>query len=368
MTDAGAAAVPARQHTIRAQNLGLVLRQIAADPGRSRAQLAQATGLTRTTISALVDELIERDLVAELTPGRGARGRPASPLVLNRAGPAGLGIEINVDYLAGCVVDLTGTVRAHRTVVSDNRAVSPRIGLRRATRLATNLPGWQGTRCAAQLQRWLGRPVTVDNEANLAALAQLWHDGAVSDFVLISGEIGVGAGLVMDGRLFRGVRGLAGEFGHVVIHPDGPPCGCGANGCLEQFAGQEALLDRAGLLDQPDPGATRMNSAVAALVDGAGRGEQRTRRALAEAGRALGIALADLINTVDIPTVVLGGLYARLGEWLVAPIWAELERRVISANWAPPTVLISALGTDAAVRGAAGVAVSQILDGATAVG
>ncbi len=123
MTDGGA--VPARQRTIRDQNLGLVLRQIAATPGRSRAQLAQITGLARTTISALVDDLSDRGLVAEQSPDRSTRGRPASPLVLNREGPGGLGIEINVDYVAACVVDLTGTVRAHRTVVSDNRAVSP---------------------------------------------------------------------------------------------------------------------------------------------------------------------------------------------------------------------------------------------------
>jgi predicted NBD/HSP70 family sugar kinase len=383
----GATVLPARQHTIRTQNLGLVLRQIAATPGRSRAQLAQTTGLTRTTISALVDDLIDRGLVAELTPGRGARGRPASPLVLNRSGPAGLGIEINVDYLAAGVVDLTGAIRAHRTVVSDNRALSPRLGLQRATRLATaliaevglpiagvtvalpglvdadgtlrrapNLPGWQGVRCAAQLQESLGLPLTVDNEANLAALAQLWHDDGLTDFVLVSGEIGVGAGLVMDGRLFRGVRGMAGEFGHVLIHPDGPPCGCGANGCLEQFAGQEALLRRTGLLD------------VATLVSRAAAGDGRTQGALTEAGRALGVALADLINTLDIPTVVLGGLYARLGEWLVPAIRAELDRRVISADWAAPTVLISALGADAAVRGAAGVAVAKILDDAVGVG
>jgi predicted NBD/HSP70 family sugar kinase len=380
----GVMVLPARQHTIRTQNLGLVLRQIATTPGQSRAQLATATGLTRTTISALVDELIDRGLIAEQTPGRGARGRPASPLALNPQGPAGLGIEINVDYLAGCIVDLTGAVRAHRTVPADNRGRSPRVGLRRAATLARqlidevglpiagvtvalpglvdadgtlrrapNLPTWQGTRCATRLSELLELPVSVDNEANLAALAQLWHDSALTDFVLVSGEIGVGAGLVMDGRLFRGVRGLAGELGHVVVHPDGPACGCGANGCLEQFAGQEALLRRAGLPD------------VAALVTRAASGDVRTGGALAEAGRALGVALADLINTVDVPTVVLGGLYARLGEWLVAPIRAELDRRVISASWAPPTVLISALGTDAAVRGAAGIAVTRILDGGT---
>lgn len=396
----GAGALPARQHTIRTQNLGLVLRQIAATPGQSRAQLAHTIGLTRTTISALVDELIDGGLVAEQSPGRGSRGRPASPLVLNPDGPAGLGLEFNVDYLSCCVIDLTGAVRAHRSVASDNRAVTPPVGMWRAGKLAAeliaevglpiagvtvalpglvdadgtlrrapNLPGWQGLRCAADLSQLLDLPVTVDNEANLAAMAQLSHNSELTDFVLVSGEIGVGAGLVLDGRLFRGVRGMAGELGHVVVHPDGPPCGCGANGCLEQFAGQEAMLRRAGLFGpstEADTGSADTeagpDSAVRTLVERAAAGDGHARQALTEAGQALGIALSDLVNTLDIPTVVLGGLYARLGAWLVEPICAELGRRVISASWAPPDVLISELGTDAAVRGAAGVAVSRILE------
>jgi predicted NBD/HSP70 family sugar kinase len=376
---------PAGQHTVRQHNRALVLRRVADVPRQSRAQLALATGLTRTTVSALVDELLAADLLAELAPDRGSRGRPGAPLVLNANGRAGLGLEVNVDYIAGCVLDLTGAVRAYATEPVDNRCLTPRAGLQRAVKLARrvraeaeadgltiaaasvavpglvdpagrlrrapNLPAWSGADIAEAVADALALPVTVDNEANLGALAQFWFGTPAGrrDFVLVTGEIGVGAGLVLDGRLFRGVRGLAGELGHVMVDPVGPPCGCGANGCLEQVAGQDALLVAAGLGD------------VEELVRRAIARDERTLAVLARAGRALGIALAGLINVVDVPVVLLGGLYARLGEWLLKPITAELARRVVGRDWAPVEVAVSSLGTDAAVRGAAGTVVQQLI-------
>jgi predicted NBD/HSP70 family sugar kinase len=383
---------PAGQQTVRRHNLGLVLEQIANGHGRSRAQLAHSTGLTRTTVSALVDDLVASRLVSELAPDRGSRGRPASPLVLNPDGPAGLGIEVNVDYISACVVDLTGALRARRTTITDNRLGTPRAGLQRALRLAEqvwadvdlpvagvtlalpglvdgsgvlhrapNLPRWEGVDSVPVLSDALGLPVTVDNEANLAALAELWFGAALPNFLLVSGEVGVGAGVVLDGRLFRGTRGLAGELGHVVVDPTGPRCGCGANGCLEQLAGQEALVRNAELAGAISTSTADPNGAVAQLVALASAGDARVLRVLAEAGTALGVALAGAVNLFDVPAVVLGGLYAQLGQWVVGSLSAELEQRVISHGWEPLDVRISVLGADAAMRGAAGAVVQGVL-------
>jgi predicted NBD/HSP70 family sugar kinase len=391
---------PAGQHTVRQHNRALVLRQIADGPPQSRAQLALATGLTRATVSALVDELLAADLLAELSPDRGSRGRPGAPLTLNANGPAGLGVEVNVDYISACVLDLTGTVRVAETELVDNRRISAAAGLRRAIRLAArvrstaeadglrvtaaavgvaglvdaagvlrrapNLPGWRAIDLGAAFGVALQLPVTADNEANLAALAQLWFGrpgplGQPRDFVLVSGEIGIGAGVILDGRLYRGVRGHAGELGHVVIDPAGPPCGCGANGCLEQVAGQEALLARAGIVGEAGTPLAVPAGAIAELQARAQAGDRRARAAIAEAGTALGIAIAGLVNVVDVPVVVLGGLYARLGGWLVDPIRAELDRRVVSREWAPVEVSVSDFGSDAAVRGAAGSVVKALI-------
>ena len=119
--------VPARQQLLKRQNLSLVLRQIAASQRLSRAQLSAQTGLTKATVSTLVDALMDVGLVVERDPERGLIGRPGSPLSLNPRGPAGLGIEINVDYVSCCVLDLTGSVRFRRTILGDNRPLNPRL-------------------------------------------------------------------------------------------------------------------------------------------------------------------------------------------------------------------------------------------------
>jgi predicted NBD/HSP70 family sugar kinase len=378
---------PAGPRTVKRHNRALILGHLIEAP-LTRAQLAQITGLTRATASSLVDELIAGALLVEHAATRGERGRPANPVALNPDGPVGLGVEINVDYISACIVDLTGAVRRHRSVPVDARTVAPEAGLALAAGLAVdvlaeaaglglrahgaglalpgivdaggllrrapNLPEWHdlavGTRFGALMAEH-GLPlVTVENEANLAALAELWFGaGRRHDFVRVSAEIGVGAGVVLGAELFRGVRGYAGELGHVVVDPDGPRCACGNRGCLEPLAGQDALLAATGLTDSD------------ALVARAAAGDRRTLAAIEAAGQALGVALAGVINLIDVPEVVLGGLYARLEPWLRAPIEVELAARVLSRPWAPLTVSASALSADAAVRGAAGAVVQQVL-------
>jgi predicted NBD/HSP70 family sugar kinase len=367
------------QRAVRRQNLALVLGEIADGEPVSRAGVAQRTGLTRGTVSSLVEELIAAELVTELAAARGGTGRPANPLQLNRSGPAGLGIEIGVDEVRACVVDLSGAVRAQRSVPSDHRAREPAAGLDRAAALAAevvadvvaevgsvaglrvegagvalpgivgrdgvlqrapNLPRWVDVAVDAELAGRLGLPVDVGNEADLAALAELWFGDGPADFVHVSGGVGVGAGIVLDGELFRGPGGRAGELGHVVVDPDGPACSCGGRGCLEQLAGQPALLALAGADD------------VAGLLRSPGR-------AVAVAGRALGVALAGVVNLVDVPAVVLGGLYARLGEPLAAAVTAELRGRVPSRP--DVRVRLSAAGTGGALRAAAALVVRRRL-------
>jgi predicted NBD/HSP70 family sugar kinase len=232
-------------------------------------------------------------------------------------------------------------------------------------RRAPNLPDWQDVDVAGAFSDALDLPVTVDNEANLAALAELWFgaEAGLQDFVLVSGEVGVGAGVVLGGRLYRGVRGHAGELGHVVVDPNGPRCGCGANGCLEQVAGQEALLRNADLVGAAGTPIAATDGAVEQLLNRAIAGDRSTLQVLTSAGAAIGVALAGLVNVVDVPVVLLGGLYARLGQWLLEPIMAELDRRVVSRAWAPVEVRVSALGLDAAVRGAGGTVVQQLIAG-----
>jgi predicted NBD/HSP70 family sugar kinase len=206
--------------------------------------------------------------------------------------------------------------------------------------------------------------VYCDNEANLAALGERWFGGRddLQDFVFVSGEIGVGAGIVIEGELFRGVRGLGGELGHVTVDPTGLKCSCGGRGCLERVAAREALLEAAGLSSTAGTAVGSPSESMAELLRRALAGEPATLLALEKAGGALGIALSAFLNVLDLPTVVLGGFYAELAPWLIGPVTAELRDRVVNRSWSSTDVVVSSLGAEASVVGAAGITTRRIID------
>ncbi|MFF3444759.1 ROK family protein [Streptosporangium sp. NPDC002721] len=384
---------PVRQENLRPLNLELIFRHIVAT-GRpvSRTELATVTGLARPTITRIAEELLAGSLLTETGLTRNGRaGRPRVGLTLSDRGPAGLGLDIRADALAACVVDLTGTVRhlafapstyagadapdvlarlAHMaraaieavtaedlTVVTATLAVPGPVHAG-VVRSAPEL-GWREVDAGALLRAALDHlgpldlPLTVDNQANLAALGELYAgDNAPSSFVYVSGGLGIGAGIVLDGRLLRGARGWSGELGHVTVYPDGEPCPCGSRGCLQTYASLPAILG-----DEPAPAGTTPDTAVTGRAE---EGRPATLAALDRAGTTLGVALADTLNILDIDTVLLGGSFSLLSSWLTANIRAEIDRRVLSAAWAPVTIRPALLGPDAAVIGAALTSIDQV--------
>ena len=386
---------PASQAGMRRQNLALVMGALAGGGPLSRAGVAARTGLTRAAVSSLVEELLGGGLLTEAGAAPSGRvGRPGTALTLHPEGPAGLGLEIGVTHLAGCLVDLSGRTRALERVErgrTDGGDGEPAVLLGRLAGLARRTAGghglavagvtvavpgllgagagvlahapnlgWRSVPVARMLGDRLGPglgslAVEVDNEANLGAQAELWLADGARDAVHVSADAGIGAALVVGGRLLRGARGFAGEIGHVPVHPGGPPCACGARGCLEQYAGQEAVARAAGL-------PTGRGDRVAALARGAAGGDPAVLRALRRAGAALGTALAGAVNLVDPAAVVLGGAYAELGDWLVPAVRRELGARVAVRPWDPAALTVSRLGRDGPVRGAAMVAVRRIVE------
>ena len=391
----------ANQRAVRRHNLGVVLRHVADHGPRSRATIALETGLNKTTVSSLVTELISLDLLVERgLEQRGTVGRPGQVVELSGDGVVALGLEINVDYLAVRALDLTGADRHRSLDVYDNRLVPVAEVLDRlaahasaaleavqaeglrpvgatvalpglvdaargALLIAPNL-GWNDVAVVDELHERLAGPefpVVADNEANLAALAELWEGTArgLRDVLYVSGEIGVGGGIIVGGELFRGAHGFGGEFGHMTMDPGGRPCGCGSRGCLETVAGLEALLEMAGL--DPSEAATTTGSGepVAELASRARAGDETALGALREAGRWLGIAIASAANLLNFQAVVLGGFFGQLSTWLAAPIARELESHVLASDWAVPRLLPSTLGPEAAVRGAAAQSLRRVL-------
>ncbi|AVH60239.1 MULTISPECIES: ROK family transcriptional regulator, partial [Streptomyces] len=377
--------LPDTQQGMRRRNLSRVMHTVSAEGPLSRAAVASHIGLTRAAVSTLVDELIRSGLLEELGPERPGRvGRPGSALAVSGHGPAGIGAEVGVDHLAVCAVDLRGAVRARAVRYGTNRGRAPEPVIEELTALvrrviaeaegeglwpaglAVAVPGlvardartvvrapnldWHDTDLGALLPGEL--PLTVGNEANFGGLAELWLGEATPrDFLHVSAEIGIGAAVLVDGRLLRGTRGFAGELGHVPVRPEGPECPCGGRGCLEQYAGEEAVLRAAGLEQGEDR--------VGLLAERAAQGDTKVRRALREAGTALGIALTGAVNLLDPETVVLGGALSGLAPWLLPSLERELARRTAGPACA---VSVSRLGPEGPLLGAAHSVVRAVLD------
>jgi predicted NBD/HSP70 family sugar kinase len=388
------------QRAVRRHNLGLVLRQVVERGPRSRATIAQDTGLNKSTVSSLVSELMEFGLLMERgAEHRGTAGRPGLVVDVARDGVVALGLEVNVDYLGVQATDLSGGSRYKAMEAVDNRGRTVEVVLDRLAEMASDavrevraqglrpigatvaLPGlvdvqrgalliapnlhWTDVDVVAGLRAKMTEgplEIDIDNEANLAALAELWEGVAagVSDFMYASGEVGVGGGIVLGGELFRGYRGFGGEFGHTTVEPEGRPCACGSRGCLETRAGLEPLLANAGL----DHEAAKP---VNELVRRAQGGDERALGALADCGHWLGIALGSVVNLLSPQAIVLGGFFAPLADWLAPVIAGELQQRVLGGNGAVPPVLPSSLGAEAAMRGAAATQLRRVLADPTLV-
>lgn len=400
-----ALAQPADQAAVRRSNLALVLRHLGARGARSRAGIAADTGLNKATVSSLVAELVDRGLVREGEVDRaGAVGRPGKSVELDGRCVGGIGVEINVDYLTALVLDLTRTVLFEQRVALDVQALPPGdvldavaeltaravrecrrrdvlpVGVTVAIPALVDVEGgvvafapnlhWRDVPVVRgmteRLTGLLGEhpvPIRVANDANLAALGEYAMGGVAGtpDLVYLTGEIGVGGGVISGGRLLGGAEGFSGEVGHIQLDPAGHECGCGRRGCWETLVGMAGMLRLAADADDPvsDP-SLDLEQRLDMIRRRAETGDRRTLDALAEVGAGLGVGASILINFVNPRVVVLGGYFARLGPYLLGPMMAELRSRVIAPDIGGCRVELSTLGFAAASRGGANVALEAV--------
>lgn len=398
MSDPSRQLGPSDQAAIRRVNLARVLEEVRRGP-QSRASIAVATGLTKATVSSVVSDLLDRGLVRDA--GRqadGALGRPGRLVELDGTSVGVLGLEANADFLIAYGTDLSGRVLVDQRITFDTMhssvdeavvqlgrlgreavgrfadtelagvaiAVPALVDAARGTVLyAPNLP-WRNIALADLLRGELSLPdtvpITVDNDANAAALAEYRYgsEAGTSHMVCVSGAIGVGGGLIVDGKLLRGADGFSGEIGHIPVDPLGEKCGCGRIGCLETKIGLSALMRAVepGLsVTGPirDPG-----ERVAELLRRAQSGEPRVLSALAEVGTWLGIGASILVNLVNPQVIVLGGYFAAVAPYMVPTAMSELRARCVGGDAATCRITASVLGFGAAVRGGAGAALEAV--------
>ncbi|GAA1664346.1 ROK family protein [Glycomyces endophyticus] len=368
---------------VRANNLGFVLRQVRAEGRCSRADLAAKTGLNKATVSSLVAELIERRVLRESGSVIGNIGRPAVLLSVDTGYYASLGVEVNVDYMTLVAVDLAGNRllswrRAHDGSGSTpGKSVSALAGLakravdrmdsegRQILGLAVAVPGmidndgvvqrapmlgWSDFDLTGRLRQAMRDPkyaVTADNDANLGAVAEQRFGSwaGVSNMIYLTGEIGLGAGLIVDGELRRGATGFAGEIGNLLIEVDGRV------GRVEDFAGIRAVLNE--LSESEDVNGTEVEAEVEDVVTRARAGEPRVVEALDRIGRSLGAGIALAVDLLNPEAVVLGGHYQALSTWIGPAAETELAARTHASGAGGAEIVVSALGHEAPALGAA---------------
>ena len=386
-------------------NLGLVLRRLRDQGPRSRATLAAELGLTRGSASTLVADLAERGLVRSGGVERGAVGRPGTTVELDGRTVAGLGAEVNVNHVSTLALDLSGEVLSEHKLGLDARALpatevldrlaglvretvadvqlggAEPVGLTvgvaglvdRERDLLTHAPNleWRDVPVGELLRERLrpAYPVTVDNESNLATIAEATPgDPERQDILVIFGEVGVGGGIVADGRLVRGRQGYAGEFGHMTIDPQGRRCACGRVGCWETLVGLRALLDLAADPDDPvrDP-ALGIDDRLSELNRRAELGDTRTLDALFTVGGWVGVGAAVLVNALNPAAIVLGGYFAAVGNHMRPALESRLRDGVLAPDAGGTRIELSTLGFTAAVRGGAAAALESVFADPTRV-
>jgi predicted NBD/HSP70 family sugar kinase/biotin operon repressor len=379
--------------SLRELNRLRVLETVRERGSVSRADIARQTGLARSTVSSLVSDLQGSGLVVESPSANGRDhgsskgGRPPVLLALNPSAGAVLGIhfdhrfvrvavaeldhrilaeearELDVDHDAASTFDVAAELAEHvvaRAGVKAERLLGAGVAVpgpidheTGAVGSTTIMPGWVGLDLAAELERRLSLPVHIDNDANLGALAEsvLGAGRDVSEMVYVMLSSGIGAGLILGGRLHRGARGTAGEIGHVVVNEQGPICRCGNRGCLETYAGAFALAE---LLR-----ASHGDLTPERMIELAQEGDPACRRVIGDSARIVGNVVAALCNQLNPQRIVVGGTVSPAGELVLEPMRDVVRRFAIPAAADDAQVVQGALGERAELLGALILVVGQ---------
>lgn len=368
-----------------------VLRLIWEKRQMSRAEIARQAGLSRSTVSEIVNEILPMGIVAEMGEGPSRGGR--RPIVLEFQDNACviLGVEMGGSHVAVALTDLRGQVLAWesqshpvrsdppgtRQVIAElcDKCLAipaaqgrPLVGIgiaapcpidpSRPGRLSSVvLPAWEEKLGLDELSDKYSVPLLVDNDANLGALAEAWWGlGSDADnLAYIKVATGIGSGHIIGGEIYRGATGVAGEIGHVAIDPQGGPCICGLRGCLVTLVGARALEARAKELitEYPQSDLAEGEFTIHDIENAALEGDPMALQVIREAAEHLGTAVAGLLNLMNPAVVVLGGDLARLGDLVLNPLRERVRNRTLVSSVAAAEILVSKLGPQSVAIGAA---------------
>ncbi|KEQ26958.1 ROK family transcriptional regulator [Paenibacillus tyrfis] len=377
-------------------NKYLVLDTIRHHYPISRADISVKTGLNKTTVSSLVTELIESHFVTEIGLGESSGGRKPMMLLFNQQAGYAIGVDLGVNYILAMVTDLGGTVVKEKKIemtdlsvetvteklkkcihsLIKKTATSPYgvIGIgvgvpglvddQGNVLSAPNL-GWTDVPLQDMLQQEFNLPIAIDNEANVGALGEKEFGAgrSVSNMIYLSVGIGIGAGIILNDALYRGVSGFSGEVGHMTLAQDGPLCGCGSRGCWETFASEKALIHQAKALQLIDEkiqvadATDKIN--LNTLLHLAKRGHRPVIDLFASTGHWLGVGITNLVNVFNPELIVIGNRMSLASEWMADSIRETLNSQSLSFHRQKMNVVYAQLGMNSSAAGAASIAINR---------
>jgi len=394
----------ANQTLVREMNASIVMDCVRLYAPLSRADLAARTGLMRSTISLIMDELIGRSFVREIHRQESKIGRPGTLLEVNPNAGFAVGLEIGVDFLSVIVTNFVGEILWRQTraapesqhqiakleqveqVIAEALEAGKRLGLR-PLGIGVGVPGLvdaeQGKLVFAPNLHWMdvplrliwmrrfGLPVFVENEANCACLGEYFYGNArnIGNFIFLKTGVGLGGGVMIGGKLFRGANGFGGEVGHMALYKGGELCACGRQGCWETYV-RPSHLYRDVILRLKDGNKSMIADLVGGdldritmdeIIEAAKQGDKVVLSVLEDYARHLAVGICNLINIFNPELVILGGTLSGAGQWLVPVINASMQQNVLPPLRNITRIEVSARGEDACLLGAIALVLDDIL-------
>lgn len=374
------------QQVVKKNNKALVLQIIIEKEQISRADIAQVSGLNKTTVSLLVNELLEEELIFESGPGISSGGRRPVILHFNKEAGYTIGVDIGVNYVLCVLTDLQGKIIIEKNqivqrtpysgiisivqtmiqslleempaskygVVGIGAGVPGIVNNEGTILLAPNL-GWTNIQLKADLEKMFQIPVIIENEAKAGAVGEQQF-GAGQDFhniIYISAGIGIGVGIIFNKQLYQGKNGFSGEMGHMIIQMNGKRCNCGSRGCWEAYASEQALLEMA----------EQNAETLEQLVQLADNGDQTARDLFKEAGNYLGYGINNIINTFNPDLIILGNRMALAKDWIEEAIQTTIVNHTLPYHKREMQFNFSKLSKYSTVLGVSAFVVENFLKG-----
>lgn len=371
---------------VKKMNSYIVLSNIRKHSPVSRAQISELTGLNKATVSSLVNELIENNLVLEIGPGESSGGRKPVLLLFNEKAGYAIGIDLGVNYIRGVLVDLNGNIvqecyerlkQQRRELAFDALTANIDTLIAQAPEstygivgIGVGAPGivdqagtilfapnmkWREVPLQTMLHERYQLPIIIDNEANAGAQGEQKYGAGqgIRNLIYLSVGYGIGSGMILDKELYKGTSGFSGELGHLSIAYDGKECTCGNLGCWELYASEKALLE-----DAEQLGYDSLDELIAA----AEQGNDQVIALFAKIGQFLGIGIANIINTLNPDCVMIGNRMSRAAQWIMPALEKTARKRALSFHSEELQILFAELQEHSAVRGAAYYAIDRFFE------